>query len=202
MCRILIWFTQEWAFRLLFFYFFFPSLFIWKIRSNIHHVFGFLTASCCMWDLSSPTRNWTCALAVEARILNHWTAREVPTCICFKIKFIDVYFITKSTHFKLFLKGCISETITTIKIQNASITTKVFFLFLCSQSLQPYPHSWQPLINFASLYVSFVFFSFIWITYTTYLCLVSFTQQKYLWDSCVLLHSNNFLCLVECYTLV
>ena len=31
-----------------------------------------------MWDLSSPTRDWTHALALEAQSPNHWTAREVP----------------------------------------------------------------------------------------------------------------------------
>ena len=32
----------------------------------------------CMWDPSSPTRDWTRAPALEARSLNHWTTREVP----------------------------------------------------------------------------------------------------------------------------
>ena len=30
-----------------------------------------------MWDLSSPNRNQTCALEVEAWSLNHWTASKV-----------------------------------------------------------------------------------------------------------------------------
>ena len=29
-------------------------------------------------NFSSPTRDWTCASAVEARSLNHWTTGEVP----------------------------------------------------------------------------------------------------------------------------
>ena len=33
---------------------------------------------CGMQDLSFPTRDRTCAPAVEAQILNHWTARETP----------------------------------------------------------------------------------------------------------------------------
>ena len=28
------------------------------------------------WDLNSLARDWTCAIAVEAQSLNHWTARE------------------------------------------------------------------------------------------------------------------------------
>ena len=31
-----------------------------------------------MWDLSSPTRDRTCVPCIGRRILNHWTAREVP----------------------------------------------------------------------------------------------------------------------------
>ena len=31
-----------------------------------------------MWDLSSLTRDWTCAPAAEVQSLNHWTSREVP----------------------------------------------------------------------------------------------------------------------------
>ena len=30
-----------------------------------------------MWDLSSPTRGWTCVPCIGRQILNHWTAREV-----------------------------------------------------------------------------------------------------------------------------
>ena len=31
-----------------------------------------------MWDLSSPTRDWTCTPCIGRRSLNHWTARDVP----------------------------------------------------------------------------------------------------------------------------
>ena len=31
-----------------------------------------------LWDLSSPIRDQTQALAVKVRSPNHWTAREVP----------------------------------------------------------------------------------------------------------------------------
>ena len=31
-----------------------------------------------MWDLSSPTRDWTCTPAVEGWSLTHWTTNEVP----------------------------------------------------------------------------------------------------------------------------
>ena len=33
---------------------------------------------CDMWDLSSPTRNWTCTPCTGRQSLNHWTTREVP----------------------------------------------------------------------------------------------------------------------------
>ena len=31
-----------------------------------------------MWDLSSPTRDWTSVSSIGRRILNHWTTREAP----------------------------------------------------------------------------------------------------------------------------
>ena len=31
-----------------------------------------------MWDLSSPTRTWTCIPCIGRWILNHWATREVP----------------------------------------------------------------------------------------------------------------------------
>ena len=42
----------------------------------------------CMWDLSSPTRDWTHVPCIGRWILYHWTTREVPVpaffqfCIC------------------------------------------------------------------------------------------------------------------------
>ena len=36
-----------------------------------------------MWDLSSPTRDRICTPCIERRSLNHWTAREIPSSICF-----------------------------------------------------------------------------------------------------------------------
>ena len=32
-----------------------------------------------MWDLTSPTRDQTCAPCIARWILNHWTTREVPS---------------------------------------------------------------------------------------------------------------------------
>ena len=43
-------------------------------------LFFFLAALRSMRDLGSPTRDGTCAPAVEAWNLNHWNAREVPLC--------------------------------------------------------------------------------------------------------------------------
>ena len=37
-----------------------------------------LAALCSLQDLSSPTRDWTRALAVKVPSPNHWTAREFP----------------------------------------------------------------------------------------------------------------------------
>ena len=37
-----------------------------------------LAVTCTLCDLSSLTRDWTCAPAVEAQSPDHWTAREFP----------------------------------------------------------------------------------------------------------------------------
>ena len=40
-----------------------------------------------MWDLSSPTRDWTHTPCIGRWSLNHWTVREVPNLL-FKTQFI------------------------------------------------------------------------------------------------------------------
>ena len=49
----------------------------WKC---ICKVFGcFFTAQWGMWEISSPTRDWTCTpLQWKVKSLNHWTMRKVP----------------------------------------------------------------------------------------------------------------------------
>ena len=44
----------------------------------VYNFYYFLVTLCSMQDLCSPTRDQTCAPAVEDRSLNHWTTREVP----------------------------------------------------------------------------------------------------------------------------
>ena len=39
-----------------------------------------------MQDLSSLTKDWTLAPAVEAQSLNHWTASWVDFCIWYKVR--------------------------------------------------------------------------------------------------------------------
>ena len=43
-----------------------------------HYFFFFLATPHSLLDLSSPKRDGTCTLALEAWSLNHWTTREVP----------------------------------------------------------------------------------------------------------------------------
>ena len=43
--------------------------------TSILFIFFFLPHG--MWDLSSPTRDWTCVPALEAQSLKHWTNRGV-----------------------------------------------------------------------------------------------------------------------------
>ena len=45
----------------------------------------FLTIHYSIWDLSSPTRDWTCASVLKVWTLNHWTTREVPWHPLFEI---------------------------------------------------------------------------------------------------------------------
>ena len=40
--------------------------------------FCFLVTPCSMWDLSSPTRDRTCAPCIGSASLNHWTTGKVP----------------------------------------------------------------------------------------------------------------------------
>ena len=44
--------------------------------------FKFLAMPWSVWDFSSPTRDWTHALWLGARSLNHWTVMEVPLMWC------------------------------------------------------------------------------------------------------------------------
>ena len=38
-----------------------------------------------MWDLGSPTRDWTCVSCIRRQILNHWTTREFLPLTNFKL---------------------------------------------------------------------------------------------------------------------
>ena len=67
-----------------FIYFFFFCFHFWYTSLD-HLIFScrflfvyFLVVWLHMWDLSSLTRDWTHAPALEAQHLNHWTTREVP----------------------------------------------------------------------------------------------------------------------------
>ena len=50
---------------------------VWPLSTCVG--FLFVAATCDVWDLSSPTRDQTWAVAVEVWNPNHWTARECPT---------------------------------------------------------------------------------------------------------------------------
>ena len=50
-----------------------------SVRGHMHLKLSFFFATLHgLWDLSSPTRDQTQALAVKAWNSNHWTAREFP----------------------------------------------------------------------------------------------------------------------------
>ena len=54
-----------------------------------------------MWDLSFPTRDQTGIPCIARPILNHWTTREVPTCMYFplwKINSAEVSFSYNKVH--------------------------------------------------------------------------------------------------------
>ena len=56
-----------------------------KCQKNVLSLFYVLALPCCTWDVSAPSRDWTCAPAVGAGSLNHWTTREVPgECLCIR----------------------------------------------------------------------------------------------------------------------
>ena len=56
----------------------------WKNKRFSHYIITFFSSHIflvmllSLWDLSSPTRDWTQALAVEALSPNHWTTRAFP----------------------------------------------------------------------------------------------------------------------------
>ena len=70
-------------------------------------LFVFLSVLRGMWDLSSPTRDQTCAPApaLEVLSLNPWTAREVPVLYIYfsKPQFFFFNFIY------LFIYGCVGS---------------------------------------------------------------------------------------------
>ena len=39
-----------------------------------------------MWNLTSPTRDWTCALCIGGQSLNYWTTRQVPLAVLSKVR--------------------------------------------------------------------------------------------------------------------
>ena len=47
----------------------------------------FFATPCGTRDLSSWIKDGTCASCSRSMEFNHWTAREVPSCHCFKIRF-------------------------------------------------------------------------------------------------------------------
>ena len=57
---------------------FFFFNFNFKILFHFKILFIFWAAPHSLWDLSSPTRDWTWATAVKAPSPNHWTAGEFP----------------------------------------------------------------------------------------------------------------------------
>ena len=52
------------------------------LKKKINLLF-FLAIPCVLWDLSSPTRDRTRALALKALSPNHWTDREFPGLLNF-----------------------------------------------------------------------------------------------------------------------
>ena len=52
--------------------------FIWY-KESTESADYYLAAQCSLWNLSSPTRDWTWApLTMKAPSPNHWTTRELP----------------------------------------------------------------------------------------------------------------------------
>ena len=73
------------------------SSFLEEVYCWLFFFFSFF--GCAVWDLSSPTRDWTQILAVKAPNLNHWTAREFPTIHSFISSYLSSYnFLRKNRH--------------------------------------------------------------------------------------------------------
>ena len=69
--------------------------------------FFFLAVLCCLWDLSSPIKDWTWALSVRAQSPNYWTTRGMPLLDYFLIlnclRHSPMYLKPILTSLKLFL---------------------------------------------------------------------------------------------------
>ena len=53
-----------------------PSGVAWALEPAGSAVAALLSRA--TWDLSSPTRDWTCIPCIVRRILNYWTTQQVP----------------------------------------------------------------------------------------------------------------------------
>ena len=80
------------------------NLVSWNHPAELRDIsfFLFLVTSHGMWDLSSPTRDQTCALDNRSAGFNHWTTREVPVRLL-NPEHVLLFSRTKITNFKRFV---------------------------------------------------------------------------------------------------
>ena len=64
-----------------------------KLLTLLSLFFFFLAAPCSLWDLSSPTRDWTGPWTVKAWSPNYWTAREAPSCWFLRENYMGLFFL-------------------------------------------------------------------------------------------------------------
>ena len=69
---------QAQCFFFFFFFFWLPRVFTVALRLFIAGCSMQTYLPCGMWDLSSPTRDWTQVPCFGRQIINHWTTKEVP----------------------------------------------------------------------------------------------------------------------------
>ena len=108
--------TLFWLLFLFFLFFLFTFLFFYCDWSLLQPS-GFLYSTQFylpwgVWDLSSPTRDWSHVPCIERQLLNHWTTREVPRVslflnfLLFKMHHTPTPFLKRlttpvSTHFSI-----------------------------------------------------------------------------------------------------
>ena len=86
--------------------------------------FVFSAMPCGLWDLSSPTRDWTWAPTVKAQSPNHWTARDYVSGVFMSFHKVEHLFIYLRAIFVFLFVKFLSYSLSILFLQRLK---KIFF---------------------------------------------------------------------------